>query len=73
MDNERRTFTNGSIAIQGSEIIDIGDTNELEYTADTVIDCTNKVILPGLINLHTHVPMSLFRGFADETSSHTSI
>lgn len=68
MDSERRILTNASVAIKGTEIVDIGDSNELDdnYTAKEVIDCTGKVIMPGLVNLHTHAPMTLFRGYAND-------
>ena len=68
MDSERRILTNASVAIKGTEIVDIGDGNELDdnYTAKEVIDCTGKVIMPGLVNLHTHAPMTLFRGYAND-------
>jgi len=68
MDSERRILANGSVAINGTEIVDIGDSNELDdnYTAKEVIDCTGKVIMPGLVNLHTHAPMTLFRGYAND-------
>jgi len=54
MDPERRILTNASVAIKGTEIVDIWNSNELDdnYTAKDVIDCTGKVIMPGLVNLH---------------------
>ena len=68
MDSERRILANASVAISGAEIVGIGDSNELDgkYTAKEVIDCTGKVIMPGLVNLHTHAPMTLFRGYAND-------
>jgi 5-methylthioadenosine/S-adenosylhomocysteine deaminase len=68
MDSERRILANASVAINGPEIIDIDDSNELDgkYTAKEFIDCTGKLIMPGLINLHTHAPMTLFRGYAND-------
>lgn len=68
MDSERRILANASVAITGTEIVDIGESNELDgkHTAEEVIDCTGKVIMPGLINLHTHAPMTLFRGYAND-------
>jgi len=46
----------------------VGLDHELEssYTAKEIIDCNKKVILPGLINCHTHAPMTLLRGLADD-------
>ncbi|HET7376255.1 MAG TPA: amidohydrolase, partial [Anaerolineae bacterium] len=37
-----------------------------DYTADRIVDCQGCAILPGLINAHTHVPMTLLRGMADD-------
>ena len=53
----------GDLLIEDSRIARIGN---IDCEADKVIDATNKVVMPGLINAHTHVGMSLFRGCADE-------
>lgn len=69
MDGERRIFDNGFVAVQGERIIGIGDVAELKtkgYRAKQTIDARGKVILPGLVNAHTHIPMVLFRGIADD-------
>jgi 5-methylthioadenosine/S-adenosylhomocysteine deaminase len=59
---------NGSVAISGQKIVAVGSAEDIasSYRADTVIDCTGKYILPGLINTHTHAPMTLLRGMADD-------
>jgi 5-methylthioadenosine/S-adenosylhomocysteine deaminase len=58
----------GAIAIRGSEIAAIGSSADLmtRYEADDVVDCHGNYILPGLVNAHTHVPMTLLRGLADD-------
>lgn len=58
----------GYIAIADSKIVALGKQAELQdqYTAPEIIDCKNQYILPGLINAHTHVPMTLTRGMADD-------
>ncbi|HEX9002730.1 MAG TPA: amidohydrolase, partial [Blastocatellia bacterium] len=69
MDGERRTFENGFVAIRGERIVEVGDAAQLKakgYRAKQTIDARGKVILPGLINTHTHIPMVLFRGIADD-------
>lgn len=53
----------GDILIENDRIVKIG---VIDCEADKVIDATNKIVMPGLINAHTHVAMSLFRGYADE-------
>lgn len=69
MDGERRTFENGFVAIRGERIVEVGDAAQLKakgYRAKQTIDARGKVVLPGLINTHTHIPMVLFRGIADD-------
>lgn len=58
----------GALAISGTGIVAIDSRERLlsTYQADEVIDCTGHYILPGLINAHTHVPMTLLRGMADD-------
>ena len=53
----------GDILIEDNRIKRIGN---IDCEADKIIDATNKIVMPGLINAHTHVAMSLFRGYADE-------
>ncbi|MFC1979974.1 amidohydrolase family protein [Chloroflexota bacterium] len=67
MDTERRIIDGGSIAIQKDKIIDICPTSELKskYNAKEVIDATKMLVLPGLINGHTHARDSLYRGVDD--------
>ncbi len=57
-----------SIVIDGGKIIDVlpdGGADEL-YTADTRVNLPEHVLMPGLINLHTHAAMTLMRGYADD-------
>ena len=68
MDAARRVIEDGAVVISGGRIKAVGSRAELEakYTATETIDATGKVVIPGLINGHTHVPMTLFRGLADD-------
>lgn len=69
MDGERKVFDNGFVAIRGERIVEVGDAAQLAskgYRAKQIINAQGKVILPGLINTHTHIPMVLFRGIADD-------
>jgi len=68
MDGARHVIENGAIAIKAGRIEAIGRANEIDqrYAAREVINATGKVVVPGLINGHTHVPMTLFRGLADD-------
>ena len=68
MDDQWNIYEPGAVAVRGREIVAVGPADELAaaYTADETWHCADQVILPGLINGHTHVPMSLLRGLADD-------
>ena len=51
-----------NLYIEGDRIAEIGPKRE----AETVVDGKGKIALPGLVNLHTHASMTLFRGFGDD-------
>ncbi len=68
MDGKLNQYDPGAVVVKGDSIIAVGHEAEItkEYTADEVIDCGGKVLMPGLVNAHTHVPMTLLRGLADD-------
>ena len=68
MDEQLTQFSPGAVAVSGDSIIAVGLEDEIkkEYLADETFDCKGKVLMPGLINAHTHVPMTLLRGLADD-------
>lgn len=68
MDTEFALYRDGAVAVRGDSILAVGDRATLTaiYTADHILDCTGKIVLPGLINAHTHAPMTLLRGVADD-------
>jgi 5-methylthioadenosine/S-adenosylhomocysteine deaminase len=68
MDSTRQVIENGVIAVRDGKIVYVGKGNDLPPNArpKKLIDARGKVIIPGLINTHTHVPMGLFRGIADD-------
>jgi 5-methylthioadenosine/S-adenosylhomocysteine deaminase len=68
MDGSRRVIENGGVAIKGGRIVAVDHTAAIDrnYAAREVVDGTGRVVIPGLINGHTHVPMTLFRGLADD-------
>ena len=57
-DAERRVFADGAVAIEGNRIVAVGPRDEVEaaHTAPTVIDATGKIVAPGFICTHTHMP-----------------
>jgi 5-methylthioadenosine/S-adenosylhomocysteine deaminase len=68
MDGELRVIENGAVAIRGERIVAVGLAAELEkkYRARRRLRADGRLILPGLINTHTHAAMSLYRGVADD-------
>lgn len=70
MDGQRHIYEDGAVVVAGDTIVAVGPRTELEtkYDARQKIDATNKLILPGFINGHTHVPMTLFRGLHDDVT-----
>ena len=67
MNSEMNTFENGFIGIKKEKIVYIGTKRPLD-NFDTVIDAKNNIVMPGLINAHTHSGMTMFRGIADDLS-----
>jgi 5-methylthioadenosine/S-adenosylhomocysteine deaminase len=68
MDRDRRIIQRGVIAVLGDRIVQIlpSDAVPAEYTAKRVIRADGMVAIPGLINAHSHLAMTLFRGLAED-------
>src|SRR5437667_7513749 len=68
MDEARHVIEDGAVAIKAGRIVALGHTAEIDRTYDAreILNAGGKVIIPGLVNGHTHVPMTLFRGLADD-------
>lgn len=68
MDENLTQYEPGAVAVKGESILAAGQEAEIKdkYTAPETIDCEGKVLMPGLVNAHTHVPMTLLRGLADD-------
>ncbi len=76
-DADRRVFADGAVAIEGNRIVAVGPRDEVEaaHSAPSVIDATGKIVAPGFICTHTHMPsvvghnmpvdFSKFRSFMD--------
>lgn len=64
MDSRRRILANGSIVIDDGKISAVG--KDLKAKCEKTIDARGKAVLPGLINAHTHLSMTLLRGVADD-------
>lgn len=60
-------YKNGAIAIQGDHFAGVGGQEIVaDYLAEQIVDCGGSAVMPGLINAHTHAPMTLLRGLADD-------
>jgi 5-methylthioadenosine/S-adenosylhomocysteine deaminase len=70
MDSRRAIIQDGSVAVKGDAIVAVGPRAEIDgrYTSAHVIDGRGRLVLPGFINGHTHVPMTLFRGLHDDVT-----
>ena len=68
MNGERHVIENGAVAVKAGKIVAVGKSDEIvrQYVARQTINAVGKAVIPGLINTHTHAPMSLFRGLADD-------
>jgi 5-methylthioadenosine/S-adenosylhomocysteine deaminase len=68
MDEKMNQYNRGALAVTGDSIIAVGFEHEVteKYSGNETIDCRGKILMPGLVNAHTHVPMTLLRGIADD-------
>src|SRR5512134_1369659 len=68
VDGNRRILNPGSIAVNGTDIVAIDTPANISarYKAADTIDATGKVVMPGLINTHTHAAMVMYRGLGND-------
>jgi len=68
LNNKMEIISNGAVAISGALIKDVGDTTEIKqkYKGFKYYDTKKSLIMPGLVNTHTHLPMSMVRGLAED-------
>lgn len=68
MNQSREVIPDGGIAVKGGRIVAVGARADIrrKYVARQTVTAAGRIIIPGLINGHTHVPMVLFRGLADD-------
>ena len=66
IDSNKTVYENGSIIVRGDTIVAIGGEDLGQgYLSDTVIDAGGDIVMPGMINLHNHIPMIAFRGLGE--------
>jgi len=68
MDAGFRVVEDGAVAVRGERILAVGPVADLRvrFAPRKTIDATGHIVMPGLVNTHTHVPMTLLRGVADD-------
>lgn len=68
IDESGTFFTGKNLLIHQGKIYQVTDELPAEIETAEVMDCSQYIISPGLVNLHTHSPMNLFRGLAEDVS-----
>jgi 5-methylthioadenosine/S-adenosylhomocysteine deaminase len=63
--DDARRVVEGDLMVEDGRVTHVGAIPG-RREADRILDGTGQVLLPGLVNLHTHLPMTLFRGYADD-------
>ena len=72
MDESMTVLTDAFVGVEGGKIVHLSKRAPADdVKPQTIIDATGLVMMPGLINCHTHLPMSLLRGYADDYDLHT--
>lgn len=67
MDKDKHIYEEGTVVIKGNKIVAVGDKAlEKQYQAKKVLDVDGDIVMPGLINTHTHVSMTVFRSLGDD-------
>ncbi|MCD4738852.1 MAG: amidohydrolase, partial [Anaerolineae bacterium] len=68
LDEAGRQFEEGAVAVRGAEIVAVGPRAEVAAAVEPVetLDVSGAVVMPGLVNAHSHIPMTIFRGAADD-------
>ncbi|MCK9457119.1 MAG: amidohydrolase family protein, partial [Candidatus Riflebacteria bacterium] len=68
VDEKFNMYEMGAVATDKDKIVAVGPEKDIcgAYEGAEVIDCKGKVLMPGLVNVHTHVPMTLLRGLSDD-------
>jgi 5-methylthioadenosine/S-adenosylhomocysteine deaminase len=67
MDAQNTQIKNGAVAVVKDRIVAVGSKEEFaDWNTARVIDAEGGIIMPGLVNAHTHAAMTCFRGLADD-------
>ncbi len=68
MDGADTTYQRGAVAVSGGQIVYLGDESGLPqaFAADRVLDASGSIVMPGFVNAHTHLAMTLLRGYGND-------
>jgi 5-methylthioadenosine/S-adenosylhomocysteine deaminase len=68
IDNDFNQYSPGAAAVKGDSIIGLGNERDIlaTFTSENIFDCKGRVLMPGFVNAHTHAPMTMLRGLADD-------
>jgi 5-methylthioadenosine/S-adenosylhomocysteine deaminase len=68
VDAKKTVYNPGAVALDGTTIVGVGTAADIgaRFKANDQIDAANTIVMPGLINAHSHAPMVLYRGLADD-------
>jgi cytosine/adenosine deaminase-related metal-dependent hydrolase len=67
MNASKQVYEDGAVVIKGGQIMAVGPSSiRANYTAPKTIDAAGDIVMPGMINTHTHVSMTVFRGLGDD-------
>src|SRR5579883_298717 len=68
MDARHTVYNPGAVAVRGNAIVAVGPRDQVAaaYRAARTLDAADALLMPGLVNGHTHLPMTVFRGLADD-------
>ena len=66
VDATNRILSNCDVRIAGNSIAGIGPAGTLTHHGDEMLDCSDALVMPGRVNVHTHAATALFRGLADD-------
>src|SRR5207244_5634858 len=68
VDSASRVISPGAVAVDGTDIVAVDTVENInrQFRGRQTIDAAGEIVMPGLVNTHTHAPMVLFRGLADD-------
>lgn len=68
MDPQRRVVSDGAVAVDGNLIKAVGKRTDIakKFSADETVDASGKVVIPGIVNAHTHLFQNLLKGLGDD-------